>query len=67
MSTTASNHPFHASTLLELLRERAMHQPDQQAYSFLPNGEVGEEERYTYAKLDQQARVIAAHLQELGL
>ncbi|MFL5666965.1 MAG: condensation domain-containing protein, partial [Ktedonobacteraceae bacterium] len=32
-----------------------------------PNGEVGEEERYTYAKLDQQARAIAAHLQELGL
>ncbi|HEX8650761.1 MAG TPA: amino acid adenylation domain-containing protein [Pyrinomonadaceae bacterium] len=53
------------STFVDLLRWRALHQPDQQAYSFLMNGET-EEIRLTYEALDQLARAIGAQLQSLG-
>jgi acyl-CoA synthetase (AMP-forming)/AMP-acid ligase II len=54
------------STLVELLRYRGTHQPDQTAYTFLYNGET-ETSSLTYGELEQQARMIAAQLQELGL
>ena len=59
----ANNHTaIDASTLVDILRWRAIHQPDHTAYVFLEDGER-EEARLTYAELDQKARAIAAHLQ----
>ncbi len=55
----------HCSSLVEILRYRAQHQPNQIAYIGLENGET-ECGRLTYAQLDLQARAIAAHLQALG-
>lgn len=54
-----------ASTLLEVLRWRAFHQPDQRAYTFLVDGEA-EEIHLTYCDLDRQARAIGAWLQLSG-
>ena len=53
------------STLIELLRWRALHQPDRRAYTFLVDGET-EKAHLTYSELDRQARAIAALLQSLG-
>ncbi|MGK7936599.1 MAG: AMP-binding protein, partial [Xenococcaceae cyanobacterium] len=52
------------STLVDLLRYRAKHQPDKTAYIFLHNGET-ETNRLTYAELDRQARSIATCLHNL--
>ncbi|HEX6287552.1 MAG TPA: amino acid adenylation domain-containing protein, partial [Herpetosiphonaceae bacterium] len=51
--------------MVDLLRWRAAHQPEQQAYTFLTDGD-GEAVRLTYAQLDQQARAIAAQLQSVS-
>ena len=48
-------------TLVDLLRGRAIQEPDRLAYSFLPSGET-EEGRFTYAELDLRARAIGAWL-----
>src|SRR4051794_15691049 len=53
------------STLVQLLRWRAVNQPKQLAYTFLPDGEI-EGESLTYADLDKQARTIAAALQSVA-
>jgi natural product biosynthesis luciferase-like monooxygenase protein/FkbM family methyltransferase len=53
------------SSLVELLRLRAVEQPDRLAYTFLAGGEAGET-HFTYGELDRRARVIAAQLQSLG-
>lgn len=53
------------ATLVELLRWRALHQPDQPAYTFLVDGET-EEAHLTYGELDRQSRCIGALLQNLG-
>src|SRR5712692_8682608 len=53
------------STLVDLLRWRALHQPDNQAYTFLLDGETTED-HLTYGELDQQARAIATLLQNSG-
>lgn len=50
------------STLVELLRYRARHQPNQLAYCFLEDGKR-EGASYTYAELDRQARAIAVQLE----
>lgn len=52
-------------SLVELLRDRTKHQPQQVAYIGLENGET-ESGRLTYQQLDDQARAIAAKLQALG-
>jgi len=52
-----------SATLVDILSWRAMHQPDQQVYTFLIDGEA-KEESITYAQLDQRARSIAATLQK---
>ncbi|HEV2864403.1 MAG TPA: AMP-binding protein, partial [Pyrinomonadaceae bacterium] len=57
--------PFEPSTLVELLRWRARHQPDQPAYLFLVDGEE-EKASLTYAELDRKARAVAAMLQSSG-
>ena len=51
-------------TLVDLLRYRAEHQPQQKAFVFLKNGE-NESASLTYQELDSQARAIAARLQQL--
>lgn len=53
------------STLVELLRRRALYQPDRRAYTFLVDGET-EEAHLTYEELDRQARTIGALLQSVG-
>ncbi len=53
-----------ASSLVEVLRWRAHHQPGRRAYTFLLDGEA-REVHLTYGELDQQARAIAARLQAL--
>lgn len=54
------------STIVEALSHRSLYQPDQLAFTFLPNGETASD-RLTYRELDRQSRVIAAKLQALGL
>lgn len=51
-------------TLVELVQLRAALQGNGAGYTFLPNGEVGEEEKLGYAELDARARAIAAMLQQ---
>lgn len=49
-------------TLVQLLRLRALSQPEQLAYIFLADGEA-EENRLNYAEMDREARAIGAWLQ----
>ncbi len=62
MQTTSLDLGEMFSTYIELLQWRAQYQPDNLAYIFLKDGEI-EEQRLTYAQLDQRARCIAALLQ----
>jgi amino acid adenylation domain-containing protein len=55
------------TTLVDLLRRRAIEAPSKRAYRFLHDAETGEQENYTYGDLDQQARAIAAQLQALNM
>jgi acyl-CoA synthetase (AMP-forming)/AMP-acid ligase II len=50
------------STLVEMLRRRAIHQPEQRAYTYLVDGET-EGGHLTFAELDLQSRIVAAMLQ----
>src|SRR5215471_3609452 len=64
MPVTTSTTPYgEGITLIELLRWRALHQPKRHAYTFLTESE-GEERILTYVQLDQEARSIAAKLQQ---
>jgi acyl-CoA synthetase (AMP-forming)/AMP-acid ligase II len=54
-----------ATTLVELLRSHVHSRPDRPAYSFLRNGE-SDEQRWSFAQLDAQARMIGAWLQARG-
>ncbi|MFM7427055.1 MAG: AMP-binding protein, partial [Elainella sp.] len=51
-------------TLIDLLRYRAIAQPDETAFVFLKDGEAVAES-WTYQQLDQQAQGIAVHLQAI--
>jgi acyl-CoA synthetase (AMP-forming)/AMP-acid ligase II len=53
------------SNLVELLRDRACHQPKKKAFILLQNGDT-ESDSLTYQELDQQAQAIASELQKLG-
>lgn len=61
------NVPFFSSftpqTLVEICQWRALHQPQEQIYTFLVDEK--ESASMTYAELDSKARTIAAHLQSL--
>lgn len=63
MSQSPSNPGVECSSLVELLRRRALDMPDRVAYTFLKDGEVGAEVPLTYAEVDEQARAVAAWLQ----
>ncbi|MBE8968473.1 AMP-binding protein [Nostocales cyanobacterium LEGE 12452] len=52
------------ATLVNLLRYRAIQQPTQAPYTFLVDGET-QKVSFTYEKLDQKARAIAALLQSM--
>jgi acyl-CoA synthetase (AMP-forming)/AMP-acid ligase II/acyl carrier protein len=56
---------LHKTTVIDLLRNRANHQPEQTGYTFLVDGET-QTASLTYQTLDLQARSIAAHLQSLN-
>jgi len=51
------------STLVDMLRWRAVHQPEQRAYTYLVDGET-EGGHLTFGELDLQSRTIAATLQD---
>jgi acyl-CoA synthetase (AMP-forming)/AMP-acid ligase II len=53
------------ATLIELLDHRALHQPDQLAYTFLLDGEKNDR-HLTYRELQHRARAIAAALRIAG-
>jgi acyl transferase domain-containing protein/acyl-CoA synthetase (AMP-forming)/AMP-acid ligase II len=60
------SHPWnnqHPATLIDVLRWRALLQPDRRAYTFLANGET-EQDTLTYGELDYRARAIATKLQQ---
>jgi acyl-CoA synthetase (AMP-forming)/AMP-acid ligase II/acyl carrier protein len=59
-----NEHDF--STSVDMLRYRAIQQPDQLAFTFLPDGEI-EGDRLTYGEMDRLSRAVAAKLQALGL
>lgn len=65
VSRTQCSALWHPSTLTELLRRRAVEQPERLAYTFLTDGETAEV-HVTYGELDRQAHAIGAHLQHLG-
>ncbi|HLI69630.1 MAG TPA: fatty acyl-AMP ligase [Ktedonobacteraceae bacterium] len=58
--------PVSATTLVELLRWRAMQQADQPVYTFLRHGEVPEG-NLTYSQLERRALAIGAWLQKRGM
>ncbi|MBA2747188.1 MAG: fatty acyl-AMP ligase [Tatlockia sp.] len=59
----SSNHTnYQLPTLIDLLRWRAVHNPNQRAYTFL-NGQGAESESLTYRELDQSAMAIASLIQ----
>src|SRR5919199_4794010 len=61
--STGCGHKF--STLVDLLRYRALHQPDLRAYTFLLDGET-QSSNLNYQQLDRLAQAIAAKLQSMG-
>jgi len=50
---------FQPASLVEVLRWRAINQPDRLAYTFLTDVD-SEEARLTYQQLDERSRAIAA-------
>ena len=56
------NFSGHCSTVVDLLRYQVSEQPNQQAFTFLQDGE-SESAVWTYQDLDRRSRSIAAHLQ----
>jgi acyl-CoA synthetase (AMP-forming)/AMP-acid ligase II len=62
MNRTAGSRIGEVSTLVELLRERALHYPEQRIFTYLIDGDI-EGAHLTFAALDQQARAIGVLLQ----
>ncbi len=65
MGNIQSAQTVETETLVDLLRWRAEQSPHRQACTFLLHGD-DEEINLTYTQLDQQARMVAAHLQDMG-
>ena len=65
MSLSHSQRTEVPTTLVSLLRQRALQQPDRRSYTFLSNGAgSADEKHFTYAELDEQARRVAALIQD---
>lgn len=62
MNGGPANPSVEFSTLIEMVRRRALQQPEHRAYTYLLDGET-EAAHLTYAELDYQARAIGAWLQ----
>ncbi|HYO12430.1 MAG TPA: AMP-binding protein, partial [Thermoanaerobaculia bacterium] len=54
------------TSMVDVLRARALQHPERTAFVFLADG-AREERRLTYAELDAEVRAVAARLAELGL
>lgn len=54
-----------AANLVDILRNRAIEQPNQTIYNYLVDGEL-ESQSLTYRQLDQKAKMIAAYLQSVS-
>jgi acyl-CoA synthetase (AMP-forming)/AMP-acid ligase II/acyl carrier protein len=54
------------TTVVELLRWRAVRQPDRVGFTSLPTGDPTPTEDHTYAALDRRSRAVAAWLQARG-
>jgi acyl-CoA synthetase (AMP-forming)/AMP-acid ligase II len=54
------------ATIVELLRDRALHQPESEAFTFLKD-EGSTREILTYQQLDRRSRAIAMRLQVMGM
>ncbi|RPH57536.1 AMP-dependent synthetase, partial [bacterium] len=65
MSKSIQRNVITPRTLPDLVRHRAGERPEAAVYTFLADGEE-DEQRLTYAALDQRARAVAAGLQSLG-
>lgn len=65
----ASHGAIDRSNWVNLIRDRALQQPNRLAFGFLPDGEIESDLSHTlsYHELDRQSRAIAAQLQALGL
>ncbi len=63
-NNSTTENVFPDTTLVDILKTRALHQPKQTAYTFLVNGET-EEISLTYQELDQQAKAIAYELKNI--
>jgi myxalamid-type polyketide synthase MxaE and MxaD len=63
---TSHPHAPPVSTLVELLRYRARHQPDRVGYTFLSDGEPESAVDHTYGALDRRSRAVASWLQARG-
>lgn len=61
-SVSLSDGSFRPSTLVELLRWRALYEPENSAYVYLKNG-LTPEQVLDYGTLDRQARALAGWLQ----
>jgi amino acid adenylation domain-containing protein len=66
MGFPSTESTFAPATLVDLLRWRACHQGDRQAYTFLIDGER-QATHLTYEELDRQARAIGTLLQQAGV
>ncbi len=55
----------HSRTLVDLLSQRDLQQPDRLAFKYLSEGATAEVS-LTYAELDEQARAIGAMLRDMG-
>jgi acyl-CoA synthetase (AMP-forming)/AMP-acid ligase II len=65
MNRASTDELIKFSTLVEVVRWRALDQPEARGYTYLLDGEV-EGDHLTYAALDYQARSIGALLQSYG-
>lgn len=66
MNTYLVEPTLDASSWVDLLRRRAIQQPEQKVFRFL-GYEEGQDASMTYGELDRRARAIAAPLQALGV
>jgi len=57
--------PASARTIIEVVRWRAVHEPDRKGYGFLRDG-LAESLTLGYASLDRQARSIAVALRRVS-